>query len=147
MEKYDYIQLYKIYDKPLPRFSSFLVYPPVHHHLTFDLFSQWAPFLTDSAAVRMTKGEGAGRESETTMGKLLDWRLRAFSLKTIIEQVPCLSLMQTNKTLGQCLVIVCWKTHCARCGSSRRNNNALNLWPLFAYAAYNLMWVSFIPLF
>lgn len=44
-----------MYDKPLPHFASFLVYPPVHHRLTFDLFSQWAP---DSAAVRMTKGEG-----------------------------------------------------------------------------------------
>lgn len=52
------------YDKPLLRSSSFLVYPPVHHHLTFDLYSQWDPFLTDSAAVRMTKGEGEGHESE-----------------------------------------------------------------------------------
>ncbi len=60
-----------IYDEPLPRFSSFLVYPPVHHHLTFDLFSQWAPFLTDLAAVRMTKGEGEGRESEPRQGNYL----------------------------------------------------------------------------
>lgn len=80
-------------DKPLHHFSSSLVYPPVHHHLTFDLFSQWAPFLTDLAAVRMTKGERGGREGKQWQdvkkkrNKFLHRRLRAFSLKPSSKQI------------------------------------------------------------